>query len=320
MIQEAEISILATHGLLQGQSFLIDPDATIFFGRIQDNDVVLPEHAISRQHAKLTNKNGSLWIEDLSSKNGTYVNGKLITPDKLVELQSTDTFQLGSTIFKIVSHERTVQESPVIHQATQSEKSAIRTFSQHKETKKEKQKLSLPKLSFAKINKRVLLYGIAGIILIVAMTSSRSSKKAKPSQNKSAGSSSEIQIEIPQQFATDHSQSKKTPTLAETEVLISQAESAIRFEDYHKAIRIYERILKARPEDEKILSYYDIAKKNLYRKIQVNRDIALIEFDKLNYEKAKEHWQRIADLTDGLDLNLHQEAEKQIKSLEELIQ
>lgn len=51
----------------------------VTLGRDQDNDVVVDDAEVSRHHARLTLQ-GSNWVlEDLGSRNGTFVNGQRLT-------------------------------------------------------------------------------------------------------------------------------------------------------------------------------------------------------------------------------------------------
>lgn len=62
-------------------------------GRGPDNQVVLPDQAVSRQHAMLYTANGDRWIiEDLDSANKTYLNEQAI--DKK-QVQDGDTLRIG---------------------------------------------------------------------------------------------------------------------------------------------------------------------------------------------------------------------------------
>ena len=60
-------------GKSSGKVFALRP-ATSTVGRDPSCDVVLEDDGISRQHARL-HAGEALWIEDLASTNGTYVNG-----------------------------------------------------------------------------------------------------------------------------------------------------------------------------------------------------------------------------------------------------
>ena len=63
-------------------------------GKAEDNDYVVDEAYVSRYHARLgRDENGNLFIEDLKSTNGTFVNGNRIMKKKIT---SSDTVMLGS--------------------------------------------------------------------------------------------------------------------------------------------------------------------------------------------------------------------------------
>lgn len=51
----------------------------ITLGRGRDNDVVIPESFVSHHHAVLFKRGSQYVIEDLGSRNHTYVNGQLLT-------------------------------------------------------------------------------------------------------------------------------------------------------------------------------------------------------------------------------------------------
>ncbi len=69
-------------------------------GRREDCDVILPyDSQISRQHASLTIKGGTWYVEDLHSRNGTYVDKQKIetpTPVKHGEM-----FRVGRTWLRL---------------------------------------------------------------------------------------------------------------------------------------------------------------------------------------------------------------------------
>jgi adenylate cyclase len=66
-------------------------------GRNEDNDVVIPNHIVSRHHAVITNKKNKYFLKDLGSYNGTQVNGKFI---QNVRLKPKDEISVGP--FKLV--------------------------------------------------------------------------------------------------------------------------------------------------------------------------------------------------------------------------
>ena len=72
--------LFAQVGPLEGQQFAINETITI--GRDPNADVVIitPDKQVSRMHASITATKKEVLITDLGSKNGTFVNGKLIEP------------------------------------------------------------------------------------------------------------------------------------------------------------------------------------------------------------------------------------------------
>src|SRR3954452_16771268 len=64
-------------------------------------DVNLMDPEVSRRHAAIRDQAGSLAIEDLSSTNGTFVNGRRI--DVITVLREGDTVRLGNTVWSIRS-------------------------------------------------------------------------------------------------------------------------------------------------------------------------------------------------------------------------
>lgn len=68
-------------------------------GRARENDIVILDQSLSRQHARIDVVNGRVSLTDLNSRNGTMLNGKKITE---AALQHGDTIQWGDVICTIV--------------------------------------------------------------------------------------------------------------------------------------------------------------------------------------------------------------------------
>lgn len=86
-------------GKYQGGEFPIEPNEEIRIGRSSDLEMVLVEDMISRRHAMFSNINGEIWIEDIGSVNGTFVNGEKIQKQKLKE---GDRILIGTSIIKLI--------------------------------------------------------------------------------------------------------------------------------------------------------------------------------------------------------------------------
>jgi hypothetical protein len=72
--------------------------AQLTIGRAQDNGLVLADTRVSRHHARLVARHGALVYTDLSSTNGSRVNG--VRVDEIV-LGSGDRIQLGDTVLVV---------------------------------------------------------------------------------------------------------------------------------------------------------------------------------------------------------------------------
>ena len=70
-------------------------------GRGSDNDVVLGSKQVSRNHALLSVLNDELYVKDLESSNGTFVNDNRIENNKTKLLNSDDTVTFASFAFKV---------------------------------------------------------------------------------------------------------------------------------------------------------------------------------------------------------------------------
>ena len=92
----------ASEDLEEGSVILVRTELTI--GRREDNLIVLSEPFASGYHAKLYVKNNNLYIQDLNSTNGVYVNDERIV-DK-VRVVPDDEIKIGSAIFRVLKPEK----------------------------------------------------------------------------------------------------------------------------------------------------------------------------------------------------------------------
>lgn len=87
-------------GKYQGGEFPLPNNKEIVVGRSSELDMVLVEDMVSRRHAKLTVTGDQIFIQDLGSTNGTFVNGEKI---KRARLQEGDRILIGTSIIKLVA-------------------------------------------------------------------------------------------------------------------------------------------------------------------------------------------------------------------------
>ncbi|MGH2992678.1 MAG: FHA domain-containing protein [Solirubrobacterales bacterium] len=83
--------VIRSGGGRSGESFTIDADRT-GIGRSPDAEVFLDDVTVSRNHALIVRRKDGLYIDDLGSLNGTYVNRRRIESHKL---DDGDEIQIG---------------------------------------------------------------------------------------------------------------------------------------------------------------------------------------------------------------------------------
>ena len=84
--------LVVNEGELTGQRWTLGDEAVVI-GRGNDSDIVLPERQVSRHHLKILYHDGRYLLEDLDSKNGTFLNGQQI--HGTVPLQDGDEIQIA---------------------------------------------------------------------------------------------------------------------------------------------------------------------------------------------------------------------------------
>jgi hypothetical protein len=87
-------------GKYQGGEFPVAAEKQILVGRSSDLDMVLVEDMVSRKHARIAMQADQIWIEDLGSTNGTFVNGEKI---KRARLKEGDRVLIGTSILKLIA-------------------------------------------------------------------------------------------------------------------------------------------------------------------------------------------------------------------------
>src|SRR5688572_3589943 len=87
-------------GKYQGGEFPLRMNREIIIGRSSDLDMVLVEDMVSRRHAKITSSDADVFIQDMGSTNGTFVNGEKISGR--ARLAEGDRILVGTSIIKVV--------------------------------------------------------------------------------------------------------------------------------------------------------------------------------------------------------------------------
>ncbi|HMN11229.1 MAG TPA: FHA domain-containing protein [Bellilinea sp.] len=104
--------IIGQSGLLNGDRWEVSGELLI--GRDESCQIVIRDRQVSRYHARVSvNDDGVISIEDLGSKNGTYINGAKV--EEKTELSDGDSFQIAMLqSFVFLSSDSTMPLGPGI--------------------------------------------------------------------------------------------------------------------------------------------------------------------------------------------------------------
>jgi hypothetical protein len=98
-VQRAKLVVLKSPALDAGEEVPID-SLPVAVGRSGQNEVPLDgDEFVSAQHARFESKRDGLWVEDIGSSNGTFVNGARVTTPR--RLSKGDIVRVGQTDFRV---------------------------------------------------------------------------------------------------------------------------------------------------------------------------------------------------------------------------
>jgi len=85
-------------GKLKGQRLIL-PDREVIVGRDEDCHMRIASSLVSRKHCTLKGSADGVWVRDLESQNGTYVNDVAITEPYL--MKPGDLLRIGASLFQV---------------------------------------------------------------------------------------------------------------------------------------------------------------------------------------------------------------------------
>jgi len=88
------------NGEERGRTYEIKDGVTLV-GRSPRNHIQLGDSSVSREHIRIIKENGTLFIQDLSSRNGTFVNGNRIEAGRRIEVKEGTPISIGNTFFSL---------------------------------------------------------------------------------------------------------------------------------------------------------------------------------------------------------------------------
>jgi pSer/pThr/pTyr-binding forkhead associated (FHA) protein len=98
-VQRARLVVLKSPALDAGEEVPVD-SLPVAVGRGGQNEVPLDgDEFASAQHARFESRRDGLWVEDIGSTNGTFVNGARVTTPR--RLTKGDVVRVGQTDFRV---------------------------------------------------------------------------------------------------------------------------------------------------------------------------------------------------------------------------
>ncbi len=98
-VPPGRLVVLSSPTLKPGQAFSTGP-VPLTIGRSTENAAALEgDEFASAQHARFESKRDGLWVEDVGSTNGTFVNGARVTTAR--RLSRGDIVRVGQTDFRV---------------------------------------------------------------------------------------------------------------------------------------------------------------------------------------------------------------------------
>jgi predicted component of type VI protein secretion system len=92
--------LIVASGKSAGRSISLKRDK-LLIGRSEDCDVRPLSEEVSRRHCAIIVGPADVWIEDLKSRNGTFVNGKRIEAETRIKLADGDMIRVGSLELRV---------------------------------------------------------------------------------------------------------------------------------------------------------------------------------------------------------------------------
>lgn len=96
------IALLSVNTRTEERTELHFEETELVLGRSRENAIIILSGAVARRHARLTERDGRLWLQDLGSTNGTYVEGERIK-DTVIEVGRS--FVIDQMTYTLIAHD-----------------------------------------------------------------------------------------------------------------------------------------------------------------------------------------------------------------------
>ena len=89
------VDITVINGPLKGTSYQLKPNSHIVIGRSAEADIQIIDSGISRSHVNIRFDGNAVYVQDLKSVNGTYINARRF--DRSIKIKNGDQISIGTT-------------------------------------------------------------------------------------------------------------------------------------------------------------------------------------------------------------------------------
>ena len=96
-VKQGEASLIVIRGEPQGKRYLLT-DELMALGRDPAVPLAINDSNVSRRHAEIIKRDGKVFLKDLGSTNGSFINDKKVVGE--AELHKEDMIKMGNTILK----------------------------------------------------------------------------------------------------------------------------------------------------------------------------------------------------------------------------
>jgi len=280
----------------KGRVYYLD-QTRITIGRAETNHVVVVDDSVSREHAVIEKgDDGAFVIFDNQSRNGILVNGKKVDASVI---ESSDQVSIGKVLFRfLVPGNKFENEEPVAEGVASP---------------------LMPGKVKVGLNRRVLLYGGAGLILAAMFFMNQGpSTQSETNPQKPGEQNSKPQVvvseaptppkpeEIKRQEVVDLTKNPVESTLeqlsqndsgvADSETHFRRGQREYFNKNYHRAINSFELALSLNRNHPVAAYYLKAAIHEAEEEAKKNYEMGMKYFESLQYQRAIYHFQQTQNL------------------------
>ena len=244
-------------------------DNRVVLGRSDKCDIQVWDNKSSREHAELTKVENHYFVTDLGSQNGIVINDEKV---KQQALKSGDLIIIGQTVYKF-NHFEIEKKNLALVREEQEEEEVVDIFADPPKQEKKVEK--------KEPNKRILIYGLVGLLLYWVLSEEDSKPKKRTPKRSSVNTTSGFDDIIKGQ------QTKRDKVLdRKVSAYIHRGQREYREENFFRAIEQFNLALILDPQNSHASFYLSRSKQRLDEKIKEMEIKAERELSGIRYKAS----------------------------------